>query len=79
MGKSYGRARIYQTDEHGTTDIQISSPLLLEGNYIDINPGIQFIIRSNLRIDFAAGFPLVNRSYAHSYPMYTIGVQRYFL
>jgi len=78
QGKSYASAKIRQTDVHGTTDIQISSPLLLANHYVDINPGIQFIVRSDLRIDFSVGLPLINRSYVHYYPLYTFGVQKYF-
>ena len=47
-------------------------------NYIEVYPGLQCIIRSDIRIDIAVGFPLVNRSYVHYYPVYTLGVQRYF-
>ena len=51
----------------------------LQGNqYIEANPGLQAIIRSDIRVDLSVGFPIVSRSYVHFYPVYTIGVQRYF-
>jgi hypothetical protein len=75
MGKAYGTANVIQ---YGTVDVPISTPLLLKGNYMDICPGIQAIIRSNLRIDFSVRFPMINRSYAHFYPLYMLAIQRYF-
>jgi len=75
MGKSYGEAKIIQ---YGVKDVPISTPLLEAGNYVDITPGVQEIIRSNLRIDLSAEFPLINRSYAHFYPVFMLGIQRYF-
>lgn len=75
MGKSYEQAKITQ---YGFKDVPISTPLLQKGNYIDICPGIQAIVKSNLRIDFSMKFPMINKSYAHFYPVYFISVQRYF-
>ncbi len=46
---------------------------------MEINPGIQFIIRSDMRIDLSMGFPLINQSYNHTYPLYYIGMQPVFL
>ena len=46
--------------------------------YLEVYPGIQSIIRSDLRVEFSLGFPAINRSYVHFYPVYNIGVQRYF-
>jgi len=46
--------------------------------YLEAYPGIQAIIRSDTRVELALGFPVVNRSYVHFYPVYNIGVQRYF-
>lgn len=51
---------------------------LQKGYYIDVSPGVQFIVKSNLRIDFSATFSSMGISYARLYPVYTIGIQRYF-
>ena len=75
MGKSYQQAQIIQ---YGVKDVPISTPLLQKGNYVDACPGIQAIIQSNLRIDFSVKLPMINKSYAHFYPVYVLGIQRYF-
>ncbi|MGZ4033426.1 MAG: hypothetical protein ACXVPU_10990 [Bacteroidia bacterium] len=75
MGKSYGTAKVIQ---YGTKDVPISTPLLQAGNYVDVCPGLQYILHSNLRVDLSVEFPLVNKSYAHFYPVYMLGIQRYF-
>jgi hypothetical protein len=74
-GKSYGEASIVQ---YGVKPVPIQTPLLQAGNYVDVFPGIQTILHSNMRIDFSVGFPLVGQSYAHFYPVYMFGIQRYF-
>jgi hypothetical protein len=74
MGKSYQQASVIQDGE----TINISSNALQKGSYLDIRPGIQAIFNSNLRVDFALGFPLINRSYVNLYPSYFIAIQRYF-
>jgi hypothetical protein len=76
MGKNYTQAKVYQYG--GTKEIPVSTPLLLQGNYVDVCPGIQAIINSNLRLDLSATFPMINRSYAHFYPMIEVGAQYYF-
>lgn len=74
MGKCYQTATVIQND----VNIKPQTDLLLAGNYIEVHPGLQAIINSNLRVDFSVGFPLINKSYARFYPMYTVGIQRYF-
>ena len=75
MGKSYETAKIIQ---YGIKDVPIQTPLLQAGNYVDICPGLQYIYKSNLRVDFSVEFPMINKSYAHFYPVYMLGIQRYF-
>lgn len=54
-------------------------PKALQRSYfVDISPGIQYIIKSNLRIDFSVTVRGLGYSYARLYPVYTIGIQRYF-
>lgn len=82
IGKSYDKAKIF-FDNIGTpgTPYEVTgtgSAALNKGNYIEIHPGVQAIIKSNLRVDFSVGFPMVNKSYAHFYPLYYIALQRYF-
>jgi len=74
MGKTYEAATVYQDGKI----LPIQSVDLSAGNYIDVCPGIQAIVKSNLRIDFSMGFNMINRSYSHNYPIYMIGIQRYF-
>ncbi len=75
MGKAYEQAKIIQ---YGIVDVPIQTPLLKAGYYLDVTPGVQAIINSNLRIDFSTGFQCINKSYAHFYPVYMFGIQRYF-
>lgn len=53
-------------------------PALQDGYFLDISPSVQFIINSNLRMDLSATFRGIGVSYARLYPVYTIGIQRYF-
>lgn len=76
MGKSYAGAKVFQYG--GTKEIPVSTPLLMSGNYLDVCPGLQAIPNSNLRLDISATFPMINRSYAHFYPMIELGAQYYF-
>lgn len=81
LGKSYTAAQVSVANILTGGYYPISAtgiPVLQAGNYVDVNPGIQCIIRSNLRAEFSVGFPVIDRSYVHYYPLYTIGVQRYF-
>jgi hypothetical protein len=75
MGKAYRQAKITQ---YGFVDVPIQTPLLKAGNYMEIHPGVQAIFNSNLRLDLSVGFPLLNGSYARFYPIFMIGIQRYF-
>jgi hypothetical protein len=52
-------------------------PALQKGYYVDVSPGIQFIIKSNLRIDCSATFSALGTSYARLYPVFNLGIQRY--
>jgi len=59
--------------------ISTSGNTALQGRqYLECWPGIQTIIRSDLRMDLSVGFPVINRSFVHFYPVYQLGIQRYF-
>lgn len=75
IGKTYEAAKVTQ---YGFKSVPIQTPLLDAGSYIEAHPSIQAIINSNLRIDASVGFNLINKSYARFYPIYMIGIQRYF-
>jgi hypothetical protein len=75
MGKAYEEAGIVQ---YGINPVPIHTPFLEAGNYVEAHPGIQAIIKSKLRLDLSVGLPLISQSYARFYPVYTIGIQRYF-
>lgn len=82
LGKQYDKIDMtvgnvyYNTPQYS---ISTKDNKALQGNnYVEVYPGVQCIIRSDIRIDFAVGFPLINKSYVHYYPVYTFGLQRYF-
>jgi hypothetical protein len=75
LGKIYEAASVYQ---YGDLPIPVNTPLLEKGNYVNIAPGIQCIIKSNLRIDLSMKYPLIHKSYSTFYPVVQLGVQRYF-
>lgn len=75
LGKAYEAAKV---EQYGNVSVPINTPLLQKGNYIDISPGLQCIIKSNLRIDLSVKYPLISKSYARFYPVVMLGVQRYF-
>lgn len=82
MGKSYGGAQVYFGNIGANLpmyEISVKNTPVLHGyNYLEAWPGVQCIIKSNLRVDFSMGFPLINKSYVHYYPVYMLGLQRYF-
>ena len=75
MGKSFEEAKVIQ---YGIKDVPVTTPLLEAGSYVDICPGLQYIYKSNLRIDFSMQLAMINKSYSHFYPVYLLGIQRYF-
>ncbi|MEO6883510.1 MAG: hypothetical protein ABI199_05755 [Bacteroidia bacterium] len=74
LGTSYQGAKVI---EDGTS-IDVQTTALKAGNYINICPGVQKIFDSNLRIDFSVQWPMISKSYVYYYPVYMIGLQRYF-
>lgn len=85
IGKFYGEAHVTQLDGPPSAlpdplviKVANTTPILKPGNYLNINPGLQCIISSTYRIDLSTGFPLINKSYNYLYPLYFIGIQRYF-
>ncbi len=75
LGKAYEAATVQQ---YGNIDVPINTPLLKAGNYMEIAPGVQCIIKSNLRIDLSVKCPFINKSHARFYPLFMLGIQRYF-
>lgn len=72
MGKAFQQARI--RDEirwYPALAEDETSP----GGYLDINPGVQFILDSRFRIDISTGFPLISRSMAMDYPQFHLALQ----
>lgn len=74
IGKSYTAAKVVQNG----MPIEVRANSLKASHYLDGTIGVQRVINSNTRIDLTAAFPLINRSYAHFYPMFTLGLQTYF-
>ena len=73
MGKKYGAAEVIQNG----TKITNQTAALNSGAYVEVHPGIQYIIKSNFRIDFSTGFDLIGRSYLNTTPVWTLAVQQY--
>lgn len=83
IGKDYAAmqldvSNIYLKGPQYSAPIPEGNKALLANEYVEAYPGIQCIIRSTWRAEFSLGFPVINRSYVHFYPVYNIGVQRYF-
>jgi len=76
LGKSYNALSV--TKNQGETVYTNNHNQFNKGNYIELRPAVQFIIKSNLRIDCSTAFPIVNRSYIRKYPMYMLNIQYYF-
>ena len=74
LGKKYTGSKAYRDGQN----LPIQTELLESGYYVEVHPGIQKFIRSNLRIDLSVGINLIQRSYVWFYPVWNVGVQRYF-
>ncbi len=74
IGKSYEALSVLKNQN----TVMSYSDAYQKGQYLEFRPAIQFIVKSNLRIDCSAAFPLVNRSYIRNYPLYLLNVQYYF-
>ncbi|MGP8214672.1 MAG: hypothetical protein ACLQQ4_03830 [Bacteroidia bacterium] len=75
MGESYGAASI---TKKGEAVFSADVPSLSKGSYLEARPGLQFIFGSNTRLSFSPAFPLINRSYAKTYPVYYVYLQHDF-
>ena len=73
QGKQYDEAEVVQ---NGTL-ISTEAVALVGSHYMEMHPGIQCIIKSNLRLEASVGFDFINRSYVHFSPLWTFAVQRY--
>jgi len=78
LGKSYGSATVSQQDGVDYRAVPNNLAILKAASYLDANPGIQFILRSNMRIEASADLKLLNQSHIHTYPIYILAMQRYF-
>ncbi len=80
-GKAYEAAKVdlfIGTDREYYLHNSRYPTALQKGYYVDISPGIQFIVKSNLRIDASTTLQFINVSYAKVYSVYTLGLQYYF-
>lgn len=75
LGKTYNRINI---TKNGQAVYSQHIDGLRGGSFVEFRPAIQFIVRSNLRIDCSTIVPLVNRSYIRKYPNYLLNLQYYF-
>lgn len=75
IGKNYSELNLSK----GQSNITLPSNNAFDGNnYIEIRPAIQFIVKSNLRIDCSTALPLIRQSYIRSYPVFLLNFQYYF-
>jgi hypothetical protein len=74
LGKNYGGAQFYYNGQL----LENKNVAFGSGHYVEIYPGIQRIFHSNFRLDVSLGFSLLGKSYVHFYPLYRIGLQKYF-
>jgi hypothetical protein len=75
LGKTYADMTVKQGLETASTSGHKS---LQGGNYIEFRPAVQFIVKSNLRIDVGTALPLVGQSDIRKYPSYQVNIQYYF-
>lgn len=75
LGKTYEKVNVSK-DEHNVYSLNIDG--LKAGSFIEFRPAIQFIVKSNLRIDLSTALPLVNESYVRKYPNCLVNLQYYF-
>jgi len=73
-GKSYETAVVSQDG----SNLEVQTEGLTNGYYVEIHPGIQKVISSNLRINLSAGTNILNTSYTRFYPIFMVSIQRYF-
>jgi len=74
IGKTYDSATV----KYDGAIAAIKTGLLQRGTYIEMHPGIQWIVNSNTRFEISVGYPVLNQSFVHFYPVYTVAFQRYF-
>jgi hypothetical protein len=75
MGEAYGAASITKNNEPVFTG---GIPSLAKGSYLEVRPGAQLIFNSNTILSFSPAFPLINRSYTKTYPVYYLYLQHDF-
>ena len=75
MGEAYSAASI---SKQGETVFTGGVPSLAKGSYLEARPGLQFIFASNTILSFSPAYPLINRSYTKTYPVYYVYAQHDF-
>ncbi len=70
---TYGGAVI--TDNGASIRI-VDAPALQANSYIEFRPSVQFIIRSNMRLDLSLGIPVYGRSWNYTCPVYFVTLQQ---
>lgn len=62
--------------ENGKEVMIQNVPALESGSYVEFRPSVQFIIRSNTRIDLCVATHIYNRSWAHNDPAFFFTLQQ---
>ncbi len=75
IGKTYSPIVVTR---HGAEVASHMHEGLTGGSYMELRPAVQFIVKSNLRVDLATSLPIVKKSYIRQYPLYQLNIQYYF-
>jgi hypothetical protein len=75
-GEAYGAVSITKNNERVFSG---NVPSLAKSSYLEARPGLQFIFASNTILSISPAFPLINRSYTNTYPVYYLYLQHDFL
>ena len=72
--KEYDAATLYINEQHENIEF---FPYLREGRYMELRPGLQFIMNSRNRLDISAGITVYGRTFIRYNPTVYINYQRY--
>ncbi len=72
--KEYDAATLYINEQYENIDF---FPYLREGRYMEVRPGLQFIMNSRNRLDISAGFTVYGRTFIRYNPTAYINFHRY--
>lgn len=75
LGKTYEGLQVIK---NGQIARSAHLPGYQPNTFVEFRPALQFIVKSNLRIDLSTAIPIVSKSYIRKYPNYMLNLQYYF-